>query len=65
VRHAAPPPFVAPLRAQDRCDRCDARALYRATRGIAVLLLCGHHGAEHAAALTAEGWLVEQPILGA
>ncbi|MDR1440794.1 MAG: hypothetical protein LBJ02_00105 [Bifidobacteriaceae bacterium] len=32
------------LTALDRCDRCGARAYYRATLMSGELLFCGHHG---------------------
>jgi len=33
-----------PLGADDRCDRCGARAYYRATLVNGELFFCGHHG---------------------
>ncbi|MDR0594334.1 MAG: hypothetical protein LBG60_14015 [Bifidobacteriaceae bacterium] len=32
------------LKAQDRCDRCGARAYFRAVLMSGELLFCGHHG---------------------
>lgn len=45
---------TSPLTAADRCDRCQAQAYVRVvlTSG-GELLFCGHHGREHAQALTA------------
>ncbi len=57
-----PPPAV-PLRSSDRCDSCTARALVRANRGSAVLLLCGHHAEQYGDQLQAEGWELERPPL--
>ncbi len=48
-------PTLAPsLTSADRCDRCGARAYYRAvlTSG-GELLFCGHHGRQHLPALQA------------
>jgi hypothetical protein len=39
------------LNALDRCDRCGARAYFRATLMSGELLFCGHHGREMRAAL--------------
>lgn len=46
------------LTAQDRCDRCGARALARATFGGLELLFCGHHKEEQGPALEEKGWVV-------
>ena len=62
ARHSRAEP-VASLRTIDRCDRCQARALWRVTRGISVLLLCGHHGEQHCERLRAEGWQIDRPLL--
>lgn len=34
------------LTAEDRCDRCNARALVRATMKSGALYFCGHHAKE-------------------
>jgi hypothetical protein len=34
------------LTAEDRCDRCSARAVVRATLRTGELLFCGHHARE-------------------
>jgi len=39
------------LTALDRCDRCGAQALVRATLPFGELLFCGHHARQHAEAL--------------
>ncbi len=39
------------LTALDRCDRCGAQALVRATLPNGELLFCGHHARQHAEAL--------------
>jgi hypothetical protein len=39
------------LTALDRCDRCGAQALVRATLAHGELLFCGHHARQHADAL--------------
>lgn len=36
----------APLTAEDRCDRCSARAMIRATLVSGELYFCGHHARE-------------------
>lgn len=41
----------APLTALDRCDRCGAQAVVRATFAPGDLLFCGHHARQHAEAL--------------
>lgn len=46
------------MTAEDRCDACGARAMYRLaspTSGSAIDL-CNHHGKKNAAALEAKGW---------
>ena len=57
------PPPVVPLRSFDRCDRCNARAVGRATRRSSVLLLCGHHTEQYGSELQAAGWELERPPL--
>lgn len=44
--------------AQDRCDRCAARALASADRDGMELLFCMHHIKEHNLALEMSGWTV-------
>ena len=39
------------LTALDRCDRCGAQALVRATLEHGELMFCGHHSRQHAEAL--------------
>jgi hypothetical protein len=39
------------LTALDRCDRCGAQAVVRATLESGDLLFCGHHARQHAEAL--------------
>jgi hypothetical protein len=39
------------LTALDRCDRCGAQAVVRATLETGDLLFCGHHARQHAEAL--------------
>jgi hypothetical protein len=39
------------LTALDRCDRCGAQAVVRATLEHGDLLFCGHHARKHAEAL--------------
>ena len=36
----------APLKATDRCDKCGAAAMVRATLTTGELYFCGHHGRE-------------------
>jgi hypothetical protein len=44
------------LTAKDRCDRCGARAYFKATLpGLPSLLFCAHHGLEHKSKLEANG----------
>ncbi len=46
--------IASPLTAADRCDRCGAQALVRATMvSGAELLFCAHHGREYEAGLRA------------
>ena len=40
---AVPSSFTA----HDRCDRCGAQAMVRATFTAGFLLFCGHHGRQH------------------
>ena len=40
------------LTALDRCDRCGAQAVVRATLESGDLLFCGHHARQHAEALS-------------
>jgi hypothetical protein len=40
------------LTALDRCDRCGAQAVVRATLEHGDLLFCGHHARQHAEALS-------------
>jgi hypothetical protein len=47
------------LKAQDRCDRCGARAYYRATLVSGELLFCGHHGRAAMSALRAQSIRVD------
>jgi hypothetical protein len=45
----------------ETCDRCGSRALFIVTLSNgSTLTLCGHHGAEHAAALVEAGASVTQ-----
>lgn len=45
------------LTAQDRCDRCGARAVHVARKkGFSELLFCGHHHREFEDALLNQGW---------
>lgn len=50
---------LAPLTAQDRCDRCSAQAYFRALFVNGELLFCGHHGRELMDSLLSEALLVE------
>jgi hypothetical protein len=46
--------IASPMTAADRCDRCGAQALVRATMTSgAELLFCAHHGREYEAGLRA------------
>lgn len=44
--------------AQDRCDRCGARAIACANKEEQELLFCRHHIKEHNLALEMSGWVV-------
>lgn len=44
--------------AQDRCDRCQARAVSAANKDDMELLFCGHHIKAHNLALEMSGWIV-------
>ena len=47
------------LTAQDRCDRCGARAAHVAKKmSFSELLFCGHHIREHEGALLNQGWII-------
>lgn len=48
---ATPPAAGTALTAHDRCDRCGAQALVRATLAHGELLFCGHHGRQYGQAL--------------
>lgn len=52
-------PPVRSLNAQDRCDRCGARAyiLMQMPSGFD-LMFCNHHGSSHSPALMAQGAVV-------
>lgn len=50
---------VKELLATDRCDRCNAQAYHRATRGEGELLFCNHHANEYGPALIAQGFILE------
>ncbi len=45
--------------AQDRCDRCGARALFRAVMDHGDLLFCNHHGRIHKEVLDRDALYVE------
>jgi hypothetical protein len=47
------------LLARDRCDRCGARAYFRAILANGVLLFCAHHGRAFGPALRAQALQVE------
>ena len=51
----------AALTALDRCDRCSAQALVRAVLEHGDLLFCGHHGRQHAEALSRVAVSVDGP----
>jgi hypothetical protein len=51
----------APLTAEDRCDRCSARAMVRATLVNGDLLFCGHHARDIFPALTQKAVSVYDP----
>lgn len=48
-----------PLTKQDRCDRCNAQAFWRATGPRGVLTFCGHHGNKYSMTLIEQGFIVE------
>lgn len=56
-------PSVDLLGAAHRCDRCGARAYFRATHStnfeLATLLLCAHHGRKAETQLIAQGFNVQ------
>jgi hypothetical protein len=54
----ASPPALTAL---DRCDRCGAQALLRATLSRGELLFCGHHARAHAEALARVAVSVDAP----
>lgn len=55
------------LTAQDRCDRCGARAYVRVELPVGELLFCAHHARQHTPALeeVATGILDETHLLHA
>lgn len=50
-----------PLTAEDRCDRCSARAMVRATLVSGELFFCGHHARETSPALKKKAILFYDP----
>lgn len=50
-----------PLTALDRCDKCGAAAMVRATLLNGELLFCGHHGREVKDKLVAQSVTVYDP----
>ena len=50
-----------PLTALDRCDKCGAQALIRATLANGELYFCGHHGREMSSKLVASSLVVYDP----
>lgn len=54
----ASPPALTAL---DRCDRCGAQALVRATLAHGDLLFCGHHARQHSEALARVAVAVDTP----
>ena len=50
-----------PLSALDRCDKCGAQALVRATLANGELYFCGHHGREMSSKLVASSLVVYDP----
>jgi hypothetical protein len=50
-----------PMSALDRCDKCGAQALVRATLANGELYFCGHHGREMSSKLTAAALVVFDP----
>ena len=54
-------PTVSPLAPSelDRCDRCGSQAYLSAYKlGTEKLLFCGHHGKQHFASLTSQGFII-------
>jgi hypothetical protein len=49
------------MSALDRCDKCGAQALVRATLANGELYFCGHHGREMSAKLVASSLVVYDP----
>lgn len=54
---------IMTFKATDRCDRCMAQAVASADAPgwASSLLFCGHHLAEHALALVAQGAVIYDP----
>jgi hypothetical protein len=50
-----------PISALDRCDKCGAQALVRATFGNGELYFCGHHGREMSSKLVGSSLVVYDP----
>ena len=50
-----------PMSALDRCDKCGAQALVRATLANGELYFCGHHGREIKNKLVASALVVYDP----
>ena len=50
-----------PISALDRCDKCGALALVRATLANGELYFCGHHGREMSSKLVASALVVYDP----
>jgi hypothetical protein len=50
-----------PITALDRCDRCQAQAMIRATLINGELYFCGHHGREVSQSLIAKSTEVYDP----
>ena len=50
-----------PMSALDRCDKCGAQALVRATLANGELFFCGHHGREMSSKLVASALVVYDP----
>jgi hypothetical protein len=50
-----------PMSALDRCDKCGAQALVRATLANGELYFCGHHGREMSSKLVASSLVVYDP----
>ena len=50
-----------PMSALDRCDKCGAQALVRATLANGELYFCGHHGREIKSKLVATSLVVYDP----